>query len=132
MSNTVRRRVSQPRFRQLLLGFAAALCAIVPTTSSLRAQEAPTPPPVKIDDDGTVHAPAMTVPVSGFLSPEGKAYVTQHLKDMQNPAVLGQKDGVPVFMEGYLARQKALFPVDKQDTTVAGVHAYIYTPRAGV
>ena len=98
----------------------------------LRAQQAAAPPTVKIDDDGTVHAPAMSVPVSGFLSPEGKAYLTQQLKDMQNPAVLGQKDGVPVFMAGYLARQKALFPVEKQDTSIAGVHAYVYIPRAGV
>ena len=96
------------------------------------AQAAPPRPAVQIDDDGTVHAPAMTVPPSSFLSPEGKAYLAQHLKDMQNPAAVAQRDGVPVFMQGYLARQKALFPVVRQDTTIAGVHAYVYTPRSGV
>lgn len=30
-----------------------------------------------------------------FLSPEAKAYVTQHLKDMQNPEPLAQVDRVP-------------------------------------
>jgi len=94
--------------------------------------QTPPRPAVQIDDDGTVHAPAMTVPPSGFLSPEGKAYLAQHLKDMQNPAAVAQKDGVPVFMQGYLARQKTLFPVERQDTTIAGVHAYVYTPRSGV
>ena len=125
-------RTDQPTLRQLLLGLAVGLGALGLTASSLRAQAAPPGPAVHIDDDGAVHAPAMTVPVSSFLSPEGKAYLTQHLKDMQNPAVLGQKDGVPIFMEGYLARQKSLFPVEKQDIVIAGVHAYVYTPRAGV
>ena len=119
------------RLGQLLLALAVGLGAIGLTASSLQAQGAP-PPAVRIDADGSVHAPAMTVPVSSFLSPEGKAYLTQHLKDMQNPAVLGQKDGVPTFMTGYLARQKVLFPTLKRDTRIAGVHAYVYTPQAGV
>jgi acetyl esterase/lipase len=51
---------------------------------------------------------------------------------MQRPDLVAQKDGVPVFMQGYLARQKTLFPVAKQDTTIAGVHAYVFTPRSGV
>jgi hypothetical protein len=59
---------------------------------------------VVIDDDGTVHVPAQTVPMSGFLSPEAKAYVTQHLKDMQNPHMVAQDNGVPRFMRGYLER----------------------------
>jgi len=87
---------------------------------------------VVIDDDGTVHVPAQTVPLSGFLSPEAKAYVTQHLKDMQNPHVLVQDNGVPRFMKGYLERQKILYPVDREDTNIAGVHAYVYMPKAGV
>ena len=32
-----------------------------------------------IEPDGTVHMPAQTVPVSGFLSLEGKAYLAEHL-----------------------------------------------------
>ena len=87
---------------------------------------------VVVDDDGTVHMPAQAVPMSGFLSPEAKAYVTQHLKDMQNPEMLKSDHGVPHFMKGYLERQKVLFPVDREETKIAGVHAYIYTPRAGI
>ena len=115
---------------------APLLCALVAIAglgpSAVAAQEARPAPAVVIENDGTVHAPAMVVPPSAFLSPEGKAYLAQHLKDMQNPAVIGQKDGVPIFMQGYLARQKVLFPVDRKDTTIAGVHAFVYTPRAGV
>jgi acetyl esterase/lipase len=87
---------------------------------------------VVVDDDGTVHVPSQTVPMSGFLSPEAKAYVTQHLKDMQNPQMLAPDNGVPRFMKGYLERQKVLYPVDREDTKIAGVHAYVYTPKAGI
>ena len=76
--------------------------------------------------------PAQAVPMSGFLSPEAKAYVTQHLKDMQDPHMLAQDNGVPRFMKGYLERQKVLYPVDRDDTKIAGVHAYVYTPKAGI
>ena len=87
---------------------------------------------VVVDDDGTVHVPASAVPVSGFLSPEAQAYVTQHLKDMQNPQMLVQDNGVPRFMQGYLERQKMLYPALRVDARIAGVHAFVYTPKAGI
>jgi epsilon-lactone hydrolase len=90
------------------------------------------PPKVVIQADGTVEVPAQTVPMSTFLSPEAKAYVTQHLKDMQNPEILKQDAGVPRFMKPYLARDHELFAVEKKDEKVAGVHAYVYAPKAGV
>ena len=98
----------------------------------LGAQERAAKNTVVIDDDGTVHVPAQAVPMSGFLSPEAKAYVTQHLKDMQNPHLLAQDNGVPRFMKGYLERQKVLYAVDRDDTKIAGVHAYVYTPKTGI
>ncbi len=70
--------------------------------------------------------------MSTFLSPEAKAYVTQHLKDMQDPEILKADDGVPRFMKGYLARDYELFAVTKKDEKVAGVHVYRYMPKAGV
>jgi monoterpene epsilon-lactone hydrolase len=88
--------------------------------------------PVVVDHDGTVHVPAQTVPMSNYLSPEAKAYVTQHLKDMQNPDMLKSDNGVPRFMKAYLDRQNILYSVDRDDTKIAGVHAYVYTPKAGV
>jgi epsilon-lactone hydrolase len=87
---------------------------------------------VVIADDGTVHVPAMDVPQSSFLSPEAKAYVTQHLKDMQNPEQVAQVDGVPRFMRTYIDRQRTLYPVNREDTKIAGVHAYVYTPKRAV
>lgn len=88
--------------------------------------------PVKIDSNGTVHFPAMTVPQSSFLSKAGKAYVTQHLFDMQHPKRLVQHHGVPVFMEHYLARQRELYPMKEDNTHIAGVHVIVFTPKTGI
>ena len=85
--------------------------------------------PVQIDDDGTVHVPAHAVPLSEFLSAEGKAYVRAHLKP--DPALLrgGPENGVPPLIAGYLDRQRVVFPVERSEITIGGVHAYDYRPR---
>lgn len=89
-------------------------------------------PKVKVEADGTLEVPAQTVPVSSFLSPEAKAYVAQHLRDMQNPQVLWEDAGVPRFMKGYLARDHELFAVEQKDEKIGGVHVYDYTPKLGI
>ncbi len=113
----------------LIAAFAASLVAAI-------GADAPTPKmppnPVTVDADGTVHVPAMSIPVSEFLSPEGKAYLAEHLTAMQHPEKMVQQNGVPAFLAGYLKRQYELFPVVREDATVGGVHAYIYTPKSGV
>jgi acetyl esterase/lipase len=90
------------------------------------------PPAVRIDADGAVHVPAHVVPISSLLSPEGKAYMTEHLLNMQRPEMLVQDNGVPPLLAGYLARQKAVFAVARRDVTIGGVHAYEYTPKDGI
>jgi acetyl esterase/lipase len=118
------------RARLRLLTLAAAL---VFGATAASAQDAAHPPPaVKIETNGTVHVPAHSVPISSFLSPEGQAYVTEHLLNMQRPEMLVQKDGIPVLLAPYLERQHALFAVAKRDTTIGGVHAWDYTPKDGV
>jgi acetyl esterase/lipase len=79
-----------------------------------------------------VHVPAQSVPPSQFLSPAGKAYLAEHLQKVREPAMIAQNNGIPPLIAGYLARQKLLFAVDRQDTTVGGVHAWIYTPKQGI
>ena len=66
------------------------------------------PNPVRVDADGTVHVPAMSIPVSEYLSPEGKAYLAEHLNMMQHPEMLVQPNGIPPFLAGYIDRQRAL------------------------
>lgn len=113
------------------LPLLAALAAVLAGSQGW-AQAPAMPPPLQVDANGTVHVPAMAVPVSEYLSPQGKAYLTEHLENMQKPAMLAQPNGIPPFLAGYLARQRVLFPVDRQDTTIGGVHAYVYTPKGGI
>jgi acetyl esterase/lipase len=118
--------ICKRKFLQFLILFLTVTC-------SVRAQENNGHGnPVKIDSNGTVHFPAMAVPQSSFLSKAGKAYVTQHLIDMQHPKRLVQHNGVPVFMEHYLARQRELYPVNEDNTRIAGVHVIIFTPKSGI
>ena len=97
-----------------------------------RAQDTPQGPKVSVDSDGTVNVPAESVPLSSFLSPQAKAYVTQHLHDMQDPELVKQDNGVPRFMKSMLARDEQLFSVSREDTQIGGVHAYVYVPKTGV
>jgi len=103
-------------------------------TPSMWSQDrsATEPAKVVVRTDGTLEVPAQVVPMSTFLSPEAKAYVTQHLKDMQDPEILKQDAGVPRFMKGYLARDYQLFAFDKKDQKIGGVHVYVYTPKNGI
>jgi epsilon-lactone hydrolase len=108
-----------------------ALCALL-FAARAWPQDAQGPQPLAVDNDGTVHVPAMSVPVSEFLSPEGQAYLAEHLRNVRRPEMLQQENGVPPLLAGYLARQREMFAVDRQDAILGGVHAYIYTPHDAV
>ena len=124
--------MSRARFLSLIL-WPVSLFTLLPCPSMLaQNQPAAQPPKVVVEADGTVEVPAQSVPVSAFLSPEAKAYLTQHLKDMQNPEILKQDAGVPRFMKPYIARDHELFAVEQQDKKVGGVHVYVYTPKGGI
>jgi epsilon-lactone hydrolase len=111
---------------------ATLAVACISAASMAAAQQPIAAPKVVVDPDGTVHMPAQTVPVSSYLTPEGKAYLAEHLIQVQRPEMLVQEDGVPPLLAGYLARQRELFAVDKDDTKVGGVHAFVYTPKSGI
>jgi acetyl esterase/lipase len=89
-------------------------------------------PRVVVEGDGTVQVPAHSVPLSSFLSPEAKAYVTEHLKQMQDPEILKQDQGVPRFMKPLIERDRELFAVDRKDQEIGGVHTFVYLPRGGI
>lgn len=100
--------------------------------ASGQGQASSAPGKVMVDRDGTVHVPAQVVPPSEFLSPEAKAYVAQHLRDMQNPEALQQVDGVPRFMKPMLDHDHESFAVIRKDEKIGGVHVYDYRPSAGI
>jgi monoterpene epsilon-lactone hydrolase len=117
-------------YRFLQLAFSAFVCLLFPI--SIWSQDRSQPAKVVVRNDGTVEVPAQVVPMSTFLGPEAKAYVTQHLKDMQDPEILKQDAGVPRFMKGYIARDYELFAFEKKDQKIGGVHVFVYTPKNGV
>src|SRR5512147_1436324 len=121
------------KHRPVLLSLGLSVFGMVCSMGCFGQDKSANPSPkVIVESDGTVEVPAQTVPISPFLSPEAKAYVTQHLKDMQNPEILKQDAGVPRFMKPYLERDYALFAVYKKDEKINGVHVYVYTPKEGV
>lgn len=85
---------------------------------------------VTIDPDGTIHISELTVPVSEFLSPAGRAYLIEHLLALRQPQT--EVDGIPSLLRPYLDRQRELFPVEREDVQIAGVHAWVYTPQGGI
>jgi monoterpene epsilon-lactone hydrolase len=120
--------------RRLLSSLVFLTCLLLPLALSVAAQDRPAneTPKVVVQPDGTVDIPAQSAPVSTFLSPEAKAYLTHHLKDMQDPEILKQDAGVPRFMKPYIARDYEMFAFDKKDQKLGGVHVYVYTPKAGI
>lgn len=105
---------------------------VFPQSSPKQSEKSSKPVNLVVEADGTVELPSESVPMSKFLSPEGKAYLNQHLHDMLDPKATYQEKGIPRFMMPYLERQKALFAVKVDEQKIAGVHAYVYTPSAGV
>jgi monoterpene epsilon-lactone hydrolase len=95
-----------------VLGLSALIVLSVAAQPPATQQQ----PRVVVDDDGTVHIPAQAVPMSAYLSPEGKAYMTQHLKYMLDPSQSVQVNGIPRYMVSYLERQRVLYPSDREDT----------------
>jgi len=124
------------RVRATILVIAIVSIYAILLHGQTKPQNEPTaeskPAKVVVESDGTVELPAETVPVSRFLSAEGKAYLTQHLHDMQEPDRLVQDNGVPRFMVPYVERQRTLFDLDTADQKIAGVHVVVYSPKNGV
>ena len=122
-------------YRCFVILFAAG-CALSAAhfAKGIEAQEnqPASPQKIVIEADGTVEVPARSVPPSALLTPEAKAYMSEHLHDMQNPEKLKANAGVPAFMKHYLERDLEVFALDKKDEQIAGVHVYDYTPKAGV
>jgi len=117
-----------PKIRQRALALLCVCAGMVGYAPHADAQS----PGVAVADDGTVQVPAQAIPITTFLSPEGKAYLTEHLKLGEHPEMFVEKDGVPRFMEGYLATARATFGVETETTSIAGVRSFIYTPKAGI
>jgi acetyl esterase/lipase len=124
-------RILNPR--TTLASIAILFCILSSVSTRLSAQDAPeSTSKVVVGSDGAVEIPGYTVPLSTFLSPEAKAYVAQHMRDMQDPELVKQDQGVPRFMKRYIERDEALFAVERKDASLGSVHTYTYVPRSGI
>ncbi|PVX30521.1 alpha/beta hydrolase [Sphingomonas pokkalii] len=123
-------RTGKAGARAVRMATAVIAAALAGAPTGVSAQRAA--PTVQVDADGTVQVPAMAVPVSPMLSPEAQRYVNEHLHAMQTPALLQQKNGVPLFLAPYIARQKQLYPTVMTERQIGGVHVYDYAPKQGI
>jgi monoterpene epsilon-lactone hydrolase len=83
------------RLRRSLLLVVLAMAPTVVLTRAAWAQATSASSIVAIEQSGAVQVPAHVVPISEMLSPEGKAYVTEHLLNMQRPEMIAPGEGVP-------------------------------------
>ncbi|WP_428410501.1 alpha/beta hydrolase fold domain-containing protein [Hyphococcus sp.] len=128
--STIRRWV-RPVLHVVLCAGGLALAASCQQEGGAPADPGETPA-VVVEPDGTVHVPAMTVPVSEFLSPEGQTHLADHLYANRQAESVKLVDGVPAYLRGYMDRQSELYPVVKTDTEIAGIHVFDYAPEEGV
>lgn len=118
---------------QLLCVLTIAFALPPNTTAQVDANASA--PAVKVDADGTVHIPPQTVPLSSFLSPEARAYVTNrllHPDPAPDPDIAKERARIDAHLKPLLDKQKARYPVDMQSVTIAGVPTMVIVPKAGI
>jgi acetyl esterase/lipase len=93
-----------------------------------------------IEQDGTVDVPGFQLPPSIYLSAEARAALPRHPSDPEAPMdqiLAAGKAGemrarIGEFMAPQINHLKSLYPVELQDTTLAGVPAVIVRPVAPI
>ena len=124
-------------FRRLpaLLLATVAVLGVFTLTASAQVDANSSAPAVKVDADGTVHIPPQTVPLSSFLSPEAKAYVTYrllHPDPPPDPDVTKERARIDAHLAPLLEKQKARYSVEIQPATIGGVKTLVLTPKDGI
>lgn len=114
---------------------AAAVMLAAGWCAQARADPAPSVP--SVDADGEIHAAAVDIPVSSFLSPEAKAQLIARLHAAPAPSVV--KDGIEAAREGsrqiekpILAKWLEIYPATIEPTMIGGVQTDVITPKAGI
>ena len=92
---------------------------------------------VVVDPDGTVNIPAFAVPLSSYMTDKAKEV---YIDGITHPAQVVTDQGIAKYRETHnasfyaprLAKAEKLYPVDIEDTKIAGVHVEIITPKGGI
>ena len=127
-------RVTATAISALTLGLA--LTATVWT-------QGPTPyRDIKVNPDGSVTVGSATVPMSGVLSADGKKVLMRTTPTEGPGAPVPLPSGIADMadvrriyngnLKANVDHMREIFPVDIEETTIAGISAAIVTPRGGV
>lgn len=115
------------RLAAMLLHLTLALSGLAAGPAAAQSR-----PVVALDPDGTVHAPAMVIPPSEYMSPEGRAYLAHHLQALREMRPSSGPQPVPSLIAPYVDRQKQLHATRREEVRMGGVRTWVYTPAAGV
>ncbi len=109
----------------MMLRSVVALAAFVATTAA-------TAQSVRVNPDGSVDMPTMTVPSSSLMSDEGNRSRVEHI--MTERSLKGQSVArINAALFGpRLKRTKTRYPVTIRSDTIGGIPVLIYEPKAGV
>lgn len=129
---------SAVRSARIFLATCAGLMTGLPGVGA--AQSAGSSSEVPIEADGTVNVPAFALPPSIYISEQAKAALPRKPVDAEAPMVAALAAGKAGEMRGRMAEYMApkfkhyaeLFPVTREETTIAGVQAIYYRPAAGI
>lgn len=111
----------------------ASLLAICALSASAQTGSGSKP---TFEKDGTVRAPAFTLPPSIFMSEEARqqlrARAGQPSFEMPtNIDITSMRKGMEMFLSPQVAAMQAKYPADIVETTIAGVPARIVTAKGG-
>ncbi len=121
--------------------FLLIMSAAVALTGCDRAENAQTRADtvqnVTVDQDGTVHIPAYSVPLSNYMSENAREV---YVEGIRNPEPVITDQGIEKHRETHnklfygprLEKAAKLYPVDIEDTHIGSVHVEIITPRDGI
>jgi len=108
------------------LGRLAAAFILCAAAMAARAE------PVEVSATGTTSVPALQIPSSDLMSPEGNASRVEHILTERGLKGRSIDDLNAALFGPRLERTKAAYAVTIRDSTLGGVHVRIYEPRAGV
>ena len=106
--------------------------ALVFAGAWLSASFASAAQPVEVSPSGTTSVPAIEVPSSGLMSPEGNASRVEHILTERSLKGRSVAELNAALFGPRLERTKAAYAVTITPAVVGGVKVLIYEPRAGV
>ena len=117
-------------FRIRMAGFSAVLAVAVGGAASAQNSQSASPDTASFDPDGTAHV-TRVVPMPSTVSPEAQQWLKEVEQEAPQPADLAQqRAGTDEWRKKDSAEAKRIYPVNIEETKIAGVRTDIITPLA--